>query len=105
YERKYLFRRFAHASNGSFNPCVITNKAAHIVNENILEADDIYTFNQREFFRIVNDSCVQRGSIGSCETVREPVWCWLREYCESFAAMSIGAVCSVIFLKLVHLEL
>ena len=39
YERKYLFRRFAHASNGSFNPFVITNKAAHIVNGNILEGD------------------------------------------------------------------
>ena len=38
YSRKYLCRRIPHASNGSFNPCVITNKHAHIINGNIFSS-------------------------------------------------------------------
>ena len=34
YSGKYLCRRIPHASNGSFNPYVITNKHAHIINGN-----------------------------------------------------------------------
>ena len=32
---KYLLRRIPHASHGSFNPYVITNKEAHIINGNM----------------------------------------------------------------------
>ena len=39
YSRKYLCRRIPHASNGSFNPYVITNKHAHIINGNIFSTD------------------------------------------------------------------
>ena len=39
YSRKYLCRRIPHASNGSFNPYVITNKHAHIINANIFSTD------------------------------------------------------------------
>ena len=39
YSRKYLCWRIPHASNGSFNPCVITNKHAHIINGNIFSTD------------------------------------------------------------------
>lgn len=35
YSGKYLQRRIPHASHGSFNPYIITNKEAHIVNGNI----------------------------------------------------------------------
>ena len=34
YKRKYLSRRILYASNGSFNPYIITNKEAHLVNGN-----------------------------------------------------------------------
>ena len=34
YKRKYLSRRIPYASNGSFNPYIITNKEAHLVNGN-----------------------------------------------------------------------
>ena len=34
YKRKYMFRRIPYASNGSFNPYIITNKEAHMVNGN-----------------------------------------------------------------------
>ena len=36
YRGKYLLRRIPHASHGSFNPYVITNKEAHIINGNML---------------------------------------------------------------------
>ena len=39
YSRRYLCRRIPHASNGSFNPYVITNKHAHIINGNIFSTD------------------------------------------------------------------
>ena len=45
YERKYLLRRVPYASNGSFNPYVITYKETHIVNGNILNADSQTTNN------------------------------------------------------------
>ena len=32
YKGKYLQRRIPHASHGSFNPYIITNKEAHIIN-------------------------------------------------------------------------
>lgn len=35
YSGKYLQKRIPHASHGSFNPYIITNKEAHIVNGNI----------------------------------------------------------------------
>ena len=35
YRGKYLLRRIPHASHGSFNPYVITNKEAHIINGNM----------------------------------------------------------------------
>ena len=35
YKGKYLLRRIPHASHGSFNPFVISNKQAHIINGNI----------------------------------------------------------------------
>ena len=35
YKGKYLCRRIPHASHGSFNPFVISNKEAHIINGNI----------------------------------------------------------------------
>ena len=34
YKRKYMFRRIPYASNGSFNPYIITNKEAYMVNGN-----------------------------------------------------------------------
>ena len=34
YKRKYLSTRIPYASNGSFNPYIITNKEAHLVNGN-----------------------------------------------------------------------
>ena len=34
YKQKYLSRRIPYASNGSFNPYIITNKEAHMVNGN-----------------------------------------------------------------------
>lgn len=40
YSGKYLCRRIPHASNGSFNPYVITNKHAHIINGNIFSTDN-----------------------------------------------------------------
>ena len=39
YSGKYLCRRIPHASNGSFNPYIITNKHAHIINGNIFSTD------------------------------------------------------------------
>ena len=39
YSRKYLCRRIPHASNGRFNPYVVTNKDAHIINGNIFSTD------------------------------------------------------------------
>ena len=35
YRGKYLLRRIPHASHGSFNPYVMTNKEAHIINGNM----------------------------------------------------------------------
>lgn len=35
YRGKYLLRRIPHASHGSFNPYVITNKEAYIINGNM----------------------------------------------------------------------
>ena len=35
YKGKYLLRRIPHASHGSFNPFVISNKQAHVINGNI----------------------------------------------------------------------
>ena len=35
YRGKYLLRKIPHASHGSFNPYVITNKEAHIINGKI----------------------------------------------------------------------
>ena len=37
FKGRYLSRRMAYPSNGSFNPFVISNKEAHIVNGNIEE--------------------------------------------------------------------
>ena len=34
YSGKYLFRRISHASNGSYNPFIITNKEAHTIHGN-----------------------------------------------------------------------
>ena len=39
YRGKYLQRRIPHASHGSFNPYIITNKEAHIINGNITEGN------------------------------------------------------------------
>ena len=39
YSGKYLCRRIPHSSYGSFNPYVITNKHAHIINGNIFSTD------------------------------------------------------------------
>jgi len=33
YKGKYLLRRIPHATHGSFNPFVISNKQAHIINQ------------------------------------------------------------------------
>ena len=41
---KYLLRRIPHASHGSFNPLVISNKQAHIINGNIPVALRCVTF-------------------------------------------------------------
>ena len=35
YRGRYLQRRIPYASHGSFNPYIITNKEAHIINGNI----------------------------------------------------------------------
>ena len=37
---KFLLRRIPYPSNGSFNPYVILNKEAHIVNGNVLNGGD-----------------------------------------------------------------
>ena len=39
YRGKYLQRRIPHASRGSFNPYIITNKEAHIINGNITNSN------------------------------------------------------------------
>ena len=38
YSGKYFQRRIPHVSHGSFNPYIITNKEAHIVNGNIRDS-------------------------------------------------------------------
>ena len=42
YVRKYLCRIIPHASNGSFNPYIITNKDAHIIYGNIFSSDKVH---------------------------------------------------------------
>jgi len=44
YKGKYLLRRIPHASHGSFNPFVISNEQAHIINGNIPVAFRCITF-------------------------------------------------------------
>ena len=39
YRGKYLQRRIPHAWHGSFNPYIITNKEAHIINGNITNSN------------------------------------------------------------------
>lgn len=39
---KYLQWRIPHASHGSFNPYITTNKEAHIINGNITERDNCH---------------------------------------------------------------
>ena len=61
YKGKYLLRRIPHASHGNFNPFVISNKQAYIINGNITVAlrflshklaskDNQYSFNVLQFF-------------------------------------------------------
>lgn len=151
YSGKYLQRRIPHASHGSFNPYIITNKEAHIVNGNIsvgyikkneatssnqqlqetnnnrrhfmnyclthsgrfscavdsfleltfaIFRDSLQRVERNEFFQTLFEACVHLQSCNG-ETdmtlIREPVWVYLRQHCNSFATMSADAVFSDIF--------
>ena len=153
YKGKYLLRRIPHASHGSFNPFVISNKQAHIINGNIpvytKETDNVTAIREQpptgtndgrqhfmnyclthpekfscavdcflelnyaifkdlirhiernEFFEILNEACFQLENSYASEidmaAIREPVWAYLRQHCNSFATMSDHAVFSDIF--------
>ena len=152
YKGKYLLRRIPHASLGSFNPFVISNKQAHIINGNIsvrtketdvtaiseqpgTETNDrrqhfmnyclthperfscakdcflelnygvfkdfIRHVERNEFFELLHEACCQLENLYASEidmaAIREPVWAYLRQHCNSFATMSDHAVFSDIF--------
>lgn len=153
YSGKYLQRRIPHASHGSFNPYIITNKEAHIVNGNIsvgyikkneatssnqqlqetnnnrrhfmnyclthsgrfscavdsfleltfaIFRDSLQRVERNKFFQTLFEACVHLQSCNG-ETdmtlIREPVWVYLRQHCNSFATMSADAVFSDIQIK------
>ena len=151
YSGKYFQRRIPYASHGSFNPYIISNKEAHIVNGNIrvsyikeneatsssqqlqeansnrrhfmnyclthsgrfscavdsflelafaIFRDSLQHVERNEFFQTLFEACVHLQSC-NVETdmtlIREPVWAYLRQHCNSFATMSADAVFSDIF--------
>lgn len=151
YRGRYLQRRIPHASHGSFNPYIITNKEAHVINGNITVSnlkknkatsagqhsqetnnnrthfmnyclthpgrfscavdsflelafaifrDSLQHIERNEFFQTLFEACVHLQSC-NVETdmtlIREPVWAYLRQHCNSFATMSADAVFSDIF--------
>lgn len=151
YRGRYLQRRIPHASHGSFNPYIITNKEAHVINGNITDSnlkknkatsagqhsqetnnnrthfmnyclthpgrfscavdsflelafaifrDSLQHIERNEFFQTLFEACVHLQSC-NVETdmtlIREPVWAYLRQHCNSFATMSADAVFSDIF--------
>ena len=151
YSGKYLQRRIPHASHGSFNPYIITNKEAHIVNGNIsvgdikkneaassnqqlqetnnnrrhfmnyclthsgrfscavdsfleltfaIFRDSLRRVERNDFFQTLFEACVHLQSCNGemdMTLIREPVWAYLRQHCNSFATMSADAVFSDIF--------
>ena len=146
-----LSRRIPHASDGSFNPYVISNKEAHIMYGNINDdkitkcktttineqpqqktnerrnfmnyclthpskfscavdsfleltfaifKDLLKHVNRNEFFEILFQACIQLEKydvLTDMTVVREDVWTYLRQHCNSFASMSADAVFSDIF--------
>ena len=56
---------------------------------------------RNEFFEILNEACFQLENSYASEidmaAIREPVWAYLRQHCNSFATMSDHAVFSDIF--------
>ena len=141
YRGKYLQRRIPHASHGSFNPYIITNKEAHIINGNITEGniknnkatfarqlsletndthpgryscavdsflelafaifrDSLQHIKGNEFFETLYEACLHLQNCNvdtDMSLIREPVWSYLRQLCNSFASMSAHAVFSDIF--------
>ena len=139
------------ALRGLFDPCVISNKEAHIINGNIFISkatnsktssiselsqqgtnarrhfmnyclthsgkfscavdcflelgvaifkDSLKDIERNEFFQTLFDACLQLENHDvqtEMAVVREPVWFYLRQHCNSFAAMSADAVFSDIF--------
>ena len=146
-----MLRRIPHASHGSFNPYVITNKEAHELNGNIFNGqmikykastiseqsqqgtndrrhflnycfthpgkyscavdcfleltfaifnDSLKHINRNEFFQTLFEACIQlENHVRQMDmtTIREPVWAYLRQHCNSFTTMSAHAVFSDIF--------
>ena len=141
YRGKYLQRRIPHASHGSFNPYIITNKEAHIIDGNITEGniknnkatfarqmsletndthpgryscavdsflelafaifrDSLQHIERNEFFETLYEACLHLQNCNvdtDMSLIREPVWSYLRQLCNSFASMSAHAVFSDIF--------
>ena len=147
-----LLRTISHASCGSFDPYVISNKEAHIINGNIFVGkvikyhtstegeqshqqandrrhfmnyclthpgkfscavdcflelsvaifkDSLKNIERNEFFQTLFEACLQLENHDvqtEMTVVREPVWIYLRQHCDSFAAMSADAVFSDIFM-------
>ena len=139
------------ALRGLFDPCVISNKEAHIINGNIFISkatnsktssiselsqqgtnarrhfinyclthsgkfscavdcflelsvaifkDSLRDIERNEFFQTLFDACLQLENHDvqtEMAVVREPVWVYLRQHCNSFTAMSADAVFSDIF--------
>ncbi|RMX43389.1 hypothetical protein pdam_00026025, partial [Pocillopora damicornis] len=102
---RYLSRRIAYPSNGSFNPFVISNKEAHIVNGNInsevLEEKRNAICNSTDsnstYMCEGSNACNQRAIVGAVDVVREPIWSLIRGRCPSFSSMTANAVFSDIF--------
>lgn len=148
-----MLRRIPYPSNGSFNPFVISNKQAHIINGNIrvraeqtdnvnaiseqpatgandrrqhfmnyclthpgkfscavdcflelnyaIFKDFIRHIERNEFFEVLHEACFQLENLYASAidmaAIREPVWAYLRQHCNSFATMSDRAVFSDIF--------
>lgn len=63
YRGKYLQQRIPHASHGSFNPYIISNKEAHIINGNITEGNiknNISEMSQQKSLKCKNCGVRQR---------------------------------------------
>ena len=85
HRRKYLSRRIPYASNGSFNPYIITNKEAHMVNGNPAVPKDSNCHRCSQTLKPQLQKCfLEEVSEPLCSSGRSPVQMHFRNHCLDF---------------------